>query len=123
MTAAGIKLARCDGAKRHVGMTVRESDSPKRHQAQVAKNYLNAVELRSLMRVSELFGGWVERMSELGKRLTMAKLLAKLNGILRTYNYSVFPGYADRGVAREAERHVDQQLGIHQAHVVGFDKE
>lgn len=62
-------------------------------------------------------------MVQLGKWMTMADLLGKLDDILRTYDYPVFPGYADWRAARNAERHVERQLEAYKALAAGDGQE
>ena len=125
MTAAGIKMSRCDATKLNMGLTVMtgQGGRPKRTHAQVAKNYLDEQEFRILAVVAESFGAWVQRRVLAGARCTTAEMFARLDAQVAAQELAVFPGYKHRLDAARADRHVDQQVKRYEVEGNRFDQE
>lgn len=114
-TAAQIVHARCDGTKPNLGMKSGSNRSPTFEEAKVAKNYLEADELRAMEILGEQWLLYAEGMAQRGKTVSMARLLNKLDELIAVNEYPNFPGYGS-GVNRAvADAHVRAQLAIYRA--------
>ena len=87
-TAAEIVHARADAARPHMGMTAwtgAQSDNPPRKtDAAIAKNYLDAGELDILNRIVNVYLEFAELQAVSRRSMTMADWIAKLDDFLRT---------------------------------------
>ncbi len=82
-TAAELVVSRLDADAPHMGMTSWDGASPKKTDAVVAKNYLNAEELDALNRVVAAYLEFAELQALTRKPMSMAAWIAKLDDFLR----------------------------------------
>jgi hypothetical protein len=94
-TASEIILDRADGTKQNMGVTACKGAMPKKPETKVGKNYLQADEIYVLPILCEQFLLYAESKAIRGQSMTMADLSAKLDQLLETNEYAVFPGYRD----------------------------
>jgi hypothetical protein len=82
-TAAEIIKTRADASKPHMGMTSFTGTKPKRTDALVAKNYLNADELDTLNRIVSFYLEFAELQAKNRRAMHMQDWIAKLDDFLR----------------------------------------
>lgn len=99
-TASQIILSRADGAKHNMGVKSCKGDLPKKAEAKVGKNYLDLEEIYILHILCEQFLLYAESKAIRGQSMRMADMAAKLDQLLETNEYAVFPGYRDYLKAR-----------------------
>lgn len=113
-TAAQLILERADGTKPNMGMTALGNRLPTLADAQIAKNYMAAEELRSLELLGEAWLLYAEGITHRGMRVSMSRLLAKINELIVVNEYTAFPGYnrihSNRSAAND---HARRQLEIY----------
>lgn len=114
-TAAQIVHARCDGTKPNLGMKSGSNRSPTFEEAKVAKNYLEADELRAMEILGEQWLLYAESMAQRGKTVSMTRLLSKLDELIAVNEYPTFPGYSSGITRAVADAHVRSQLAIYRA--------
>lgn len=93
--ASELILERADGTKFNMGVTACRGAMPKLAEAKVGKNYLQADEVYVLHILCEQFLLYAESKAIRGQSMTMAGLSQKLDELLATNEYAVFPGYRD----------------------------
>lgn len=94
-TASEIILERADASKHNMGLTSTKGTLPKREDTRVGKNYLQRDEIYVLHILCEQFLLYAESRAIRGKSMTMDDLARKLDELLKTNDYAVFPGYRD----------------------------
>lgn len=94
-TASEIVLERADGTKPNMGVTSCKGTMPKKAEARVGKNYLRYDEIYVLHILCEQFLLYAESKAMRGQSMTMHDLSGKLDQLLETNEYAVFPGYRD----------------------------
>lgn len=82
MTAAEIVTSRVDSAKEHLGLTNWKGEVVTREQAEVAKNYLEELELKRLNLLVEQFLSFAELQSVEQRVMYMKNWIEKLDGFL-----------------------------------------
>ena len=92
-TAAQIVLERADASKPNMGMIALGNKSPTAAESIIAKNYMTRDELRSLELLGEAWLIYAESITHRGVRVSMARLLAKVNELIIANEYKAFPGY------------------------------
>lgn len=112
-TAAQIIMARCDASKPNMGMTALGNRQPTFTDGCIAKNYLTADELHSMELLGEQFLLYAESMAHRGKKVSMARLLKKLEDLIEFHEYPVFPGYSGTATRDQANDHVRAQLAAY----------
>lgn len=81
-TAAEIIHARADSVKPNMGMTSWDGDTPRKSDAEVAKNYLDHQELDLLNRIVSMYLDFAELQALSRKPMYMADWIAKLDDFL-----------------------------------------
>lgn len=81
-TAAQLKFERADASKDNMGMTVWKGPVITAQEAQVAKNYLNELDLKRLELLSEQFLSYAELQATERKLMTMQDWLDRLDAFL-----------------------------------------
>ena len=82
-TAAEIIIGRADAAKPHMGLMSFSGKEPKRTDATVAKNYLNADELDTLNRIVSFYLEFAELQAKNRRAMYMQDWITKLDDFLR----------------------------------------
>ena len=115
-TAHEIILTRADASKPQMGMsTSLGNGKPTLAEARVAKNYLDADELRAEYRAGDAFFIFAEQMAATGKTMTTAQILAKIDEIFRSYDMRTFPGYAGSWKGDLVKSHTREQFDLFKA--------
>jgi len=82
-TAAEIIHERADAASPNMGLTSWSGDTPRKSDAEIAKNYLNEEELKILNRIVTMYLEFAELQALSRKPMYMADWIAKLDDFLR----------------------------------------
>ncbi|MBI5411708.1 virulence RhuM family protein [Candidatus Peregrinibacteria bacterium] len=82
LTAAELIAARADARKENMGLTNWDGSVITRDQAQIAKNYLESLELKRLMLLVEQFLSFAELQAVERRVMCMKDWVAKLDGFL-----------------------------------------
>ncbi len=82
-TAAEIIKARADASKPQMGLTSHSGKTPKRTDAQVAKNYLDEEELDTLNRIVSFYLEFAELQAKNRRAMHMQDWISKLDDFLR----------------------------------------
>ena len=82
-TAAEIIYGRADAAKPNMGMTSWSGDKPRKTDAEIAKNYLNAKELDVLNRIVNMYLEFAELQALGRKPMYMRDWIVKLDDFLK----------------------------------------
>ena len=82
-TAAEIIHDRADASKPHMGMTIWSGETPRKTDAEIAKNYLNEKELDILNRIVSLYLDFAELQALSRRPMHMRDWLAKLDDFLK----------------------------------------
>lgn len=82
-TAAEIVLLRADAAKPAMGMTNTLTGRPRKHEAGIAKNYLESEELDTLNRIVNAYLEFAELQALNRRAMTMQDWIGKLDEFLR----------------------------------------
>ena len=82
-TAAEVIVSRADSALPNMGLTSWEGARIRKSDAAIAKNYLNADELRALNNLVEQYLIFAESQAERRVAMTMSDWITKLEGFLR----------------------------------------
>jgi len=82
-TAAEVIVARADASKPNLGITHHAGPMPRRAEASVAKNYLDAEELDTLNRIVTAYLEFAELQARQRKPMTMRAWVNKLDDFLR----------------------------------------
>jgi hypothetical protein len=94
-TASELVMERADCSKPNMGLVSIKSQKPTLADAKVGKNYLVSDEIYILHILCEQFLLYAESKALRGKSMTMDALAHKLDALLATNEYAVFPGYRD----------------------------
>jgi hypothetical protein len=82
-TAAEIIHSRADAARPNMGLTSWPGDAPRKTDAEIAKNYLNAEELDILNRIVAMYLDFAELQALSSKPMYMRDWIAKLDDFLK----------------------------------------
>ncbi len=82
-TAAEVIHDRADATKPHMGMTAWSGETPRKADAEIAKNYLNEKELDILNRIVSMYLDFAELQALNRKPMHMRDWLAKLDDFLK----------------------------------------
>ena len=82
-TAAEVIYGRADAAKPHMGLTTWLGETPRKTDAEIAKNYLNEKELDILNRIVSMYLDFAELQALNRKPMYMCDWLAKLDDFLK----------------------------------------
>ena len=82
-TAAEVIFSRADAAKPHMGMTTWLGETPRKADAEVAKNYLNEKELDLLNRIVSMYLDFAELQALSRRPMYMRDWLEKLDDFLK----------------------------------------
>jgi hypothetical protein len=107
-TASQIILARADGTKPNMGLTVVKGRFPTKAECAIGKNYLFSDELYVLHIMCEQFLLFAESKALRGQKTTMDELTKKLDQLFEINEYPVFPGYQDY-LRNKAEQHAQEE--------------
>lgn len=88
-TAAEIVYQRADAAKPNMGLTTWAGDSPRKADAEVAKNYLNEKELDVLNRIVSMYLDYAELQALSRKPMHMRDWIEKLDDFLKFNNRDI----------------------------------
>ena len=122
-TASEIILDRADATKSNMGVVSCRKGAPTLQEVKVGKSYLAREEIYVLHILCEQFLLYAESKAIRGQSMTMAALSTKLDRLLETNEYAVFPGYGrdylkDRAMehaAVEYQRWKASQRGVSMA--------
>ena len=110
-TAAEIKLGRADHRKPAMGLCSTQGELPERADADVGKNYLDEEELHSLHILCEQFLLFIESKALRGQVLTMSKMAAAFEDLLRVQGHTSFPEYKQY-LAPKAKAHAQREFDL-----------
>jgi len=82
-TAAEVIFNRADASKPNMGMTAWAGETPRKADAEIAKNYLNEKEIDLLNRIVSMYLDFAELQALSRKPMTMKEWLAKLDDFLK----------------------------------------
>jgi hypothetical protein len=82
-TAAEVIFNRADASKPNMGMTAWAGGTPRKADAEIAKNYLNEKEIDLLNRIVSMYLDFAELQALSRKPMTMKEWLAKLDDFLK----------------------------------------
>ncbi len=111
-TAAEIIKTRADAAKPHMGMTSWSAGRPRKIDAVVAKNYLNAEELDALNKIVTAYLEFAEVQALNRRPMTMADWIAKLDDFLRLGEREILT-HAGRISHEMATAHAEAQFDLY----------
>jgi len=116
-TAAEVIYRRADAAKPHMGMTVWSGETPRKADAEVAKNYLNEKELDLLNRIVSMYLDFAELQALSRRPMHMQDWLKKLDNFLKLSGRDILTDAGkishDEALAKahaEYERHHREKL-------------
>ena len=109
LTAAEIVVSRVDGAKDNMGLTNFKGEIVTREQAQIAKNYLQELELKRLNLLVEQFLSFAELQSVEQRVMYMKDWIKKLDGFLILNDKEIL-GNAGDVSHKEMEQKVREEL-------------
>lgn len=90
-TAAEIIHGRADASKPNMGMTTWAGNTPRKADAEVAKNYLNDLELDILNRIVSMYLEFAELQALSRKPMYMADWIVKLDDFLKLSGREILP--------------------------------
>ena len=112
LTASEIIISRIDSAKKNLGLTNWKGEVITREQAEIAKNYLEELELQRLNLLVEQFLSFAELQSVEQRVMYMKNWIDKLDGFLTLNDKEILPDAG--GVSRsEMEQRVRQELAMY----------
>ncbi len=118
LTAAEIVVNRVDGEKANMGLTNRKGEIITREQAEIAKNYLEELELRRLNLLVEQFLSFAELQSVEKRVMCMKDWIQKLDDFLRLNDKEILSDAGsvshkdmEQKVRSELERFNQKQIG------------
>ncbi|MDI1252413.1 virulence RhuM family protein [Thermomonas sp.] len=111
-TAAEIVSARADADKPHMGMTSWSAARPRKVDAAIAKNYLNAEELEALNRIVNAYLEFAELQALNRRPMTMQGWIGKLDDFLRLGERDILT-HAGRISHDSAMAHVETQFDLY----------
>lgn len=110
-TAAEVVVARADAGQPNMGMTSTSADHPRKQDAPVAKNYLQADELEALNRIVTAYLEFAELQALNRQPMTMAGWIAKLDDFLRLSGRELLT-HGGRVSHADALQHAQQQYDL-----------
>jgi len=90
-TAAEVIYHRADAAKPHMGMTVWSGETPRKADAEIAKNYLDEKELDLLNRIVSMYLDFAELQALSRHPMYMRDWLEKLDDFLKLSGRDILP--------------------------------
>lgn len=111
-TAAEIIKTRADADRPHMGMTSWSAGRPRKMDALVAKNYLNAEELDALNKIVTAYLEFAEVQALNRRPMTMADWIGKLDDFLRLGERDILT-HAGRISHESAVVHADAQFDLY----------
>lgn len=111
-TAAEVIVQRADATRVHMGLTHFSGATPRRSEAVVAKNYLDAEELDTLNRIVTSYLEFAELQAKQRRAMTMAAWIAKLDDFLRLGDREVLT-HAGRVTAEAAKRKAQEEYELY----------
>ena len=91
-TAAEVIYHRADAEKEYMGLTSFKGDRPHLKDTEIAKNYLNEKELRTMGQIVEGYLAFAERQADRGEYMTMKDWSDHLDGILTSTGEKLLEG-------------------------------
>jgi hypothetical protein len=116
MTAPEIKIERADHNKEQMGLTVMEGKkAPRKQEVQIAKNYLDEKEFRTLHIIADLFLTYAESKAIREQSLTMEELISKFDALIEVTEYPLLKEYPVRHFmkVKQAELTVENERQIY----------
>jgi len=110
-TAAEVVVARADAGQPNMGMTSTSADQPRKQDAPIAKNYLQADELEALNRIVTAYLEFAELQALNRQPMTMAGWIAKLDDFLRLSGRELLT-HGGRVSHADALQHAQQQYDL-----------
>jgi len=110
-TAAEVVVARADAGQPNMGMTSTSADQPRKQDAPIAKNYLQADELEALNRIVTAYLEFAELQALNRQPMTMAGWIAKLGDFLRLSGRELLT-HGGRVSHADALQHAQQQYDL-----------
>jgi hypothetical protein len=107
-TAAEVILSRADSGQPHMGLTSWEGARVRKSDVAIAKNYLNAEELRALNNLVEQYLIFAESQAERRVPMTMRDWITKLEGFLTLNDREILQD-AGKVSAKLAKAHAEEQ--------------
>ena len=107
-TAAEVILSRADSGQPHMGLTSWEGARVRKSDVAIAKNYLNAEELRALNNLVEQYLIFAESQAERRMPMTMRDWITKLEGFLTLNDREILQD-AGKVSAKLAKAHAEEQ--------------
>jgi hypothetical protein len=107
-TAAEVILSRADSGQPHMGLTNWEGARVRKSDVAIAKNYLNAEELRALNNLVEQYLIFAESQAERRAPMTMRDWITKLEGFLSLNDREILQD-AGKVSAKLAKAHAEEQ--------------
>ncbi|MFO1453751.1 MAG: RhuM family protein [Lysobacterales bacterium] len=104
-------VARADAGQPNMGMTSTSADHPRKQDAPVAKNYLQADELEALNRIVTAYLEFAELQALNRQPMTMAGWIAKLDDFLRLSGRELLT-HGGRVSHADALQHAQQQYDL-----------
>ena len=108
-TAAEVVASRADSSQPNMGLTTWEGARIRKSEVAVAKNYLNARELRALNNLGEQYLVFAEGQAERRIAMTMQDWISKLEGFLRLNDRAILQG-AGKISAQLAKSHAEGEF-------------
>ena len=108
-TAAEVVASRADSSQPNMGLTTWEGARIRKSEVAVAKNYLNARELRALNNLAEQYLVFAEGQAERRIAMTMQDWISKLEGFLRLNDRAILQG-AGKISAQLAKSHAEGEF-------------
>lgn len=118
LTAAEIVVSRVDSRKKNLGLTSWKGEIVTREQAEIAKNYLEELELKRLNLLVEQFLSFAELQSVEQRVMYMKDWILKLDGFLALNDKEILDGAGDVS-HREMEERVRAELARFNQKVIG----
>lgn len=110
LTAAELIAERADSRQQHMGLTSWEGPRVRKSDVSIAKNYLNAEELRALNNLAEQYLVFAEGQATRRIAMTMQDWISKLEGFLRLNDREILQG-AGKVSAQLAKTHAELEFG------------
>lgn len=117
-TAAEIVKVRADASKPNMGLTSWSASRPRKLDAGIAKNYLNAEELDALNRIVNAYLEFAEVQALNRRPMTMRDWIVKLDDFLRLGERDILT-HAGRVSHEAALAHAEQQFETYQQQSLG----
>jgi hypothetical protein len=114
-TAAEIVKARADATKQNMGMTSWSATRPRKADAAIAKNYLDAEELEALNRIVNAYLEFAELQALNRRPMAMNDWIGKLDDFLRLGERDILT-HAGKISHESAITHADAQFDLYRRH-------